>query len=371
MGTGEGTMLAAEAASRASKEIKGLILYAVLATTLKDALQYMAGDGNSLALCNLFDTEKDGTITRQEFDADPKKIRERQMMGVGFEVFDPNKDGVLTVEDMPLLRKPILDGIASENLGIVDAFLKSTAVVSIPRGWVKDHFSHAPMWTFLAPLDMPVGFFHGSGDNLTPIAAVRQLAERAARAGKKNFRFHYFDGLDHSLGIVAYFVRGTLPEGHKAIFEFIRAVNQAAFGGCEEANLIDKLRGDQALLSLVAECESGIVGHILFSRIWIVTSPEWLPTVALAPVAVLPEHQRRGIGRRLIVLGLELLREQGERIVIVVGDPDYYRRFGFSSAKAESLKSPFPREVFMALELETGALELVCGAVIYPPAFDL
>jgi acetyl esterase/lipase len=226
MGASEGTMLAAEAASRAPKEIKGLILYAVLANTLKDALKYMAGDGNFLALRNFFDTDKDGKITCEEFDADLKKIRERAMKGVTFEVFDANKDGVFTVEDMRLLRKPILEGIESENLEIVDAFLKPTAVVSVPKGWVKDHFSHAPMWTFLAPLDTPVGIFHGSGDNLTPIADVKQLEDRAAKAGKKNFRFQYFDGLDHSLGIVSYFVRGTLPEGHKAIFEFIRSATQ-------------------------------------------------------------------------------------------------------------------------------------------------
>ena len=74
----------------------------------------------------------------------------------------------------------------------------------------------------------------------------------------------------------------------------IRAVNEAAFSGSEEADLVDKLRGDQALISLVAECELGIVGHILFSRMWIRTPSKLVPTVALAPVAVLPEQQRKG-----------------------------------------------------------------------------
>jgi putative acetyltransferase len=149
----------------------------------------------------------------------------------------------------------------------------------------------------------------------------------------------------------------------------VRAVNEAAFGGSEEADLVDKLRGDQALISLVAECESGIVGHILFSRMWINTPSHLVHAVALAPVAVLPEHQRKGIGQRLIMHGLELLKNQGERIVVVVGHPDYYPRFGFSSAKATPLESPFSREAFMALELVDGALEGVQGAVIYPLAF--
>ena len=159
----------------------------------------------------------------------------------------------------------------------------------------------------------------------------------------------------------------TSPPEHLVI----RAVNEAAFGGSEEADLVDKLRGDHALISLVAECELGVVGHILFSRMWIRTPSKLVPTVALAPVAVLPEHQRKGIGQRLIVHGLELLKNQGERIVIVVGHPDYYPRFGFSTAKAAPLESPFPRDAFMALELGEGALDGVHGAVIYPPAFGL
>lgn len=151
----------------------------------------------------------------------------------------------------------------------------------------------------------------------------------------------------------------------------IRTVNEAAFGGPDEANLIDELRGNQSLISLVAECEQEVVGHILFSRMWIKTPSELVAAVALAPVAVLPGHQRKGIGQRLIMHGLELLKNQGERIVVVVGHPDYYPRFGFSSARAALLESPFPREVFMALELVDGALEGIHGTVIYPPPFGL
>jgi len=93
--------------------------------------------------------------------------------------------------------------------------------------------------------------------------------------------------------------------------------------------------------------------------------------VALAPMAVLPGHQRRGIGGRLVRHGLELLRGLGEKIAIVVGHPDYYPRFGFSTEKAHSLESPFSAEAFMAIELCTGALDGVHGTVVYPPAFGL
>jgi putative acetyltransferase len=152
----------------------------------------------------------------------------------------------------------------------------------------------------------------------------------------------------------------------------IRAVNEAAFGTSDEADLVDRLRGHHhTLFSLVAKLEDGIVGHIMFSRMWIKTSSGLSSAVALAPVAVLPSHQRKGIGGLLVQHGLELLRGRNESIVIVAGHPDYYPRFGFSTAQAKSLASPFPREAFMAMELRGGALDGIEGSVVYPPAFGL
>ncbi|MEQ1934756.1 MAG: N-acetyltransferase [Fimbriimonadaceae bacterium] len=152
----------------------------------------------------------------------------------------------------------------------------------------------------------------------------------------------------------------------------IRAINEAAFGGADESDLVDKLRADgHAIVSLVAELDTGIVGHIMFSRMWVRTSTALVPAVALAPVAVIPEHQRRGIGGRLIRYGLELLQGRSERIVIVLGHPDYYPRFGFSTDKAKFIESPFPSEAFMAMELSTDALSGIRGKVVYPPAFGI
>jgi putative acetyltransferase len=142
----------------------------------------------------------------------------------------------------------------------------------------------------------------------------------------------------------------------------IRGINVAAFGGREEADLVDKLRaGGDVLESLVAELNNRLVGHVLFSRMWIDGAGELIPSVALAPIAVLPEYQRSGVGTRLIEQGLVLLRDRGEKIVIVVGHPDYYPRFGFSKEQARFLESPFPVEAFMALELSPGALDGVRG----------
>lgn len=151
----------------------------------------------------------------------------------------------------------------------------------------------------------------------------------------------------------------------------VRLIHETAFGGVEEADLVDQLRRAYSLISLVAERDSGIVGHALFSRMWIQTSTGRVSAVALAPVAVRPECQRRGIGQRLIKDGLTMLMQRDERIVIVVGHPSYYPRFGFSSDMAAKLESPFPREAFMALELVEGALDGVQGVVVYPPPFGL
>jgi putative acetyltransferase len=152
----------------------------------------------------------------------------------------------------------------------------------------------------------------------------------------------------------------------------IRQVNQAAFGTSEEADLVDALRADgDMLISTVAELDERIVGHVLFSRMAIDTVEALIPAVALAPMAVAPPHQRQGIGGRLIANGLETLRARGERVVIVVGHPTYYPRFGFSSVRGRALEHPFAPDAFMVLELAPGALDGTRGRVKYPPAFRL
>lgn len=152
----------------------------------------------------------------------------------------------------------------------------------------------------------------------------------------------------------------------------IHSIVEAAFAGQDEADLVDRLRTEGVVLvSLVAEMPERIAGHILFSRMSIETAGGSVSAAALAPLAVLPEYQRRGIGGRLIRHGLNLLRGRGEQIVIVVGHPDYYPRFGFSSEQARSLESPFSQDAFMAMELSPGALEGVRGRVKYPAAFGI
>lgn len=157
-----------------------------------------------------------------------------------------------------------------------------------------------------------------------------------------------------------------------ADYEAIRQVNRAAFGKDAEGRLVDELRdGGDARLSLVAEDNGQIVGHILFSELPIRTSGGIVNALALAPMAVIPGRQRQGVGSALVREGLRLCQEQGHRIVVVLGHVEYYPRFGFSPKRAESLACSFySGPALMALELVAGALHGVSGEVEYALPFQ-
>ena len=166
----------------------------------------------------------------------------------------------------------------------------------------------------------------------------------------------------------------TVREEVQTDLDEIRTVITSAFGQTAEADLVDALRdqGDE-VLSMVAVTETGaVVGHILFSRISIVSSHNRIDALALAPMAVLPKHQREGIGSQLVCTGIDQCKALSERIIIVVGHPEYYPRFGFSSTAAKTITAPFdvPANAWMAMELAPGALQGVAGKVEYPPAFQ-
>ena len=126
-------------------------------------------------------------------------------------------------------------------------------------------------------------------------------------------------------------VRAEAPADHDAI----RAVHESAFPTPQEADLVDALRVDDDLvLSLVALEDDAIVGHVAFSRMTVNSDTGDFPALALAPVGVIPEFQREGVGTALIENGLQLLAKKGEALVFVLGEPDYYGRFGFSAELA-------------------------------------
>ena len=166
-------------------------------------------------------------------------------------------------------------------------------------------------------------------------------------------------------------IRAEQPADEAAIHE----VNALAFGREAEARLVAALRGGDAFvpeLSLVAVDDGQVVGHVLLSRVGIEGQAGDGSALALGPIAVRPERQRQGIGSALVRQALDEARRLGYTVVVLIGHPDYYPRFGFGPARARGLESawPVPDEVFMVRELVPGALAGVCGAVRYAPAFD-
>lgn len=163
-------------------------------------------------------------------------------------------------------------------------------------------------------------------------------------------------------------IRREAPSDQPAI----HSVNCLAFGRDDESRLVDALRdGGYQQISLVAELDGQVVGHILFSDLPIITPAGLVLVLSLAPMSVLPAFQRRGIGSELVQTGLEACRQQGHRIVVVLGHPEFYPRFGFSSELAGRIESPYAGgDSWMALELVPQALHDVSGCVEYPPPFS-
>jgi putative acetyltransferase len=149
--------------------------------------------------------------------------------------------------------------------------------------------------------------------------------------------------------------------------EAVRRINLEAFGGKVEADIVDRIRaGNAPILSLVAQVQSRLVGHIFFS----LAAVEGVQGMALGPMAVLPSHQRRGIGSRLVRRALEMIQAP---FVVVLGHTEYYPRFGFERASLFGIDFPWPGipdKARMILILDRARMSGVHGIVRYRPEFD-
>ncbi|QPC89622.1 GNAT family N-acetyltransferase [Mesorhizobium sp. INR15] len=158
-------------------------------------------------------------------------------------------------------------------------------------------------------------------------------------------------------------IRAATPRDREAI----RLVEEHAFGQQAEAGLVDALvTGGDAVVELVAEEDGQVVGHILFSRLFVQNGGKSFAAVALAPLAVEPSFHGSGIGGALIREGHIRLKDAGETLAVVLGDPAYYGRFGYSHARAEKFDSEYQGEALQALAWGDAP---EAGKLVYASAF--
>ncbi len=152
--------------------------------------------------------------------------------------------------------------------------------------------------------------------------------------------------------------------------EAIRAVHLAAFPTPAEADLVERLHRDfDSEISLVAEQDGEIAGHVMLSRMSVSGGGQAFRALGLGPVAVRPGSQGSGVGSELIRSALAIASTLGEEVVFVLGEPDYYRRFGFTAEAAAPFASPYAGPYFMALWLRPPSAMPATGSAAYAPAF--
>jgi predicted N-acetyltransferase YhbS len=171
-------------------------------------------------------------------------------------------------------------------------------------------------------------------------------------------------------------IRQETPGDYARVVELTaKAFETMPFSDGNEDKLVEKLRKAPTFipeLSLVAELDRQLVGHILFTPMRIRSDQETFESLVLGPVSVLPEFQKQGIGGELIIAGHQKARELGFQSVILIGHQEYYPRFGYKPASTWRIKTQIPLpsdDVFMAVELTEAALSKVSGMVIFPPEF--
>lgn len=167
-------------------------------------------------------------------------------------------------------------------------------------------------------------------------------------------------------------IRSELPQDHAQVQELVAQ----AFGQPDEAALVERLRTVPETISMVAELNASIVGHIMFSRVQLIdqnAQQDAIKLTGLAPMAVSPTHQRRGIGKALIEAGIKHCQDAGYQACVLLGHPDYYPKFGFRPALSNyGIQSTYkvPDEAFMAIELIPNGLRNKQGTIHYHKAFE-
>jgi putative acetyltransferase len=163
----------------------------------------------------------------------------------------------------------------------------------------------------------------------------------------------------------------TIRPEQPADIPAVRRVHEASFPTRAEADLVDRVRADgKAAVSLIAQDDGNVIGHALFSPVTFDPAAA-VTAFALAPMAVMPGHEKHAVGRRLVQNGLAECHAQGACLVVVLGEPDYYGRFGFERASRHGLRNEFgAEEEFMVFLLDARAHPTPGTVVKYAPEFS-
>lgn len=167
-------------------------------------------------------------------------------------------------------------------------------------------------------------------------------------------------------------IRDETEPDYATVYEVV----SAAFGKTDEADLVNRLRNLPRVISLVAELEGLIIGHIMFSPVHLIQGGDQIIDIniaGLAPVSVAPSHQKSGVGKALIESGLNRCLESGYTACVLLGHPSYYPKFGFQPARSTfGISSTYdvPDPVFMALEMVKGSFKGKSGTIHYHPTFE-
>ncbi|WP_264551749.1 GNAT family N-acetyltransferase [Flavobacterium sp. N2038] len=170
-------------------------------------------------------------------------------------------------------------------------------------------------------------------------------------------------------------LRQESKKDYECVFQLIeKAFEKEEYSDHREQFLVERLRDSEAFipeLSIIAEVDGKITGHILFTKLEIKNQSQSFQSLALAPVSVLPEFQGKGIGSKLILYGHDVAKKLGYKSVILLGHQDYYPRFGYEVCEKYHINMPFdvPAENCMVIALTEDGLKGVSGEVVYPKAF--
>ena len=230
LGWSEGTMIASLVAEKKENDVAALLLAGYAHDNLFDIIKWQySGASSMLNLLPPFDKDKDGKISKAEYESDDKLAkgwREKVMQDTKFEVLDASKDGLLTAEDFRLRVEPAYKQVLAKiEANDADWIWKNYFRVSIE--WLNEHFQLEPNKVRLLRLEIPIYVFHGDADANVDVEGARQLEASFKQNNKANLKTFIFKGHDHNLNFMHWPLKKKMPEGIAKLFEVAEELKES------------------------------------------------------------------------------------------------------------------------------------------------